>query len=204
MDVSNTAILFVPCCLHPICTVVVLLVLQPPEYTIWFTMQYVATVTPGTFEYRLCQKKSHMVSKKKTVSHAPLWLLNPLLGESAPSTYIQTQQNTGGPELRSCVQSSSLTAGTVRWHLYYVPWGVLKDRTSICFLSLLPLQWYWNQANSPIWQKRTWFRETMQPKQMYFRRESGWKCILSVLLERWDARIWLRCYISTFTISSAL
>ena len=94
--------------------------------------------------------------QRKTVSHAAPCLVNPLLGERASSTYIQTQQNTRGPELRSCVQSSGLTAQTVRWHLYYVPWGVLEDCTSICFPSLLPLQSYRNQPTSPRRQKRTW------------------------------------------------
>ena len=90
---------------------------------------------PGTsWNARRVGRKSQIVKKQK-LSHAPMWLLNPPSGKYAPSTYIQTQPNTGGPELRSCVQSSGLTAGTVRWHLYYVTWGVLEDCTSICFLS---------------------------------------------------------------------
>ena len=103
-----------------------------------------------------CAGRKSKRFQTKTVSRAAPWLVKPLLGEYASSTYIQTQQNTRGPELRSCVQSSGLTAQTVRWHLYYVPCGVLEDSTSICFPSLLPLQSYRNQPTSPRWQKRTW------------------------------------------------
>lgn len=95
--------------------------------------------------------------KKKKLHPAPHW---PLLGGCAPSTHIQIKRNTEGAELKSCVQSSGTTAGTVRWHLYYVPWGVLEDFTSICFPSLPPLPSYRNQATSHVWQERTQFRGT--------------------------------------------
>lgn len=193
MDVSNAAILFVPCFLHPPCNALSL-------YS-WSYGHVRHSMPWGTLCYCVaswnvldtgCVGRNPKGFQTETVSHAPLWLSNPLFGEYAPFTYIQTQQNTRGPELRSCVQSSGLTAGTVKWHLYYVPWGVPEDRTSICFPSLLPLQSYRNQAASPSWHKRTRLRGTMQPRKW---REVHLKCVVA----HCDPCIWLHGCISTFT-----
>lgn len=109
--------------------------------------------------------------------------MNPHFGGCAHSTCIQIQQNTEGLELKSCVQSSGMTAGTVRWHLYYVPWGVLEDFTSICFPSLLPLQSHRNQPTSPeedMIQAQGIMR--MQPT-IYRWERHGMKSTLDVLSE---------------------
>lgn len=141
MHVSNTVVLFVP---FPVVD----------DFTIPHARR---CGSPGATNTG-CVGREARRSQTKAVSYAPLWLLNLLTGEQSPSTYSETQQNTRGPELRRCVQSSGLTAGTVRWHLYYFTWGVLEDCTSICFPSLLSLQ-YRSEPTSTIWQRRTGFGE---------------------------------------------
>lgn len=103
----------------------------------------------------------------------------------------QTQQNTERLELRSCVQNCGLTAGTVRWHLYYFTWRVLEDCTSICFCSLLLLQAYRTQPTSAVWWRSTYLFRGLEYLKVHSNVLYGGNgeccCVLSVYGNLFDS-----------------